>query len=52
MPRPVPTPIVHFEEELMEAVLGPGSYRIGLVTPEIASWLLKMNTGNRPPRTG
>lgn len=45
-------PIVADEEELLDLVLHHKGTLTGLVTPRIASWLLRLNEGNRPLKKG
>lgn len=43
-----PRPIAATEDELLDLVANHNGTVTGLVTPEVAAWLLDLNTGNRP----
>lgn len=45
---PVATPIATTQEQLLDLVTGFDGTRTGLVTPEVARWLLDLNQSNRP----
>lgn len=45
-------PLCASQDELLELVTGFDGTRTGLVTPEIAGWLLDLNTANRPLQKG
>jgi hypothetical protein len=40
--------LVSSEDDLLKRILAYNGTLAGLVTPQIAEWLLKLNTGNRP----
>lgn len=46
--KPTPKPIVDSEDQLIDLVLNFDGMVSGLITPQIAEWALKLNTGNRP----
>jgi hypothetical protein len=41
-------PVATTEDELLELVSNHDGTLTGLVTPQVAAWLLELNTGNRP----
>jgi hypothetical protein len=45
---PAPRPLVSSEDDLLERITGYSGTLTGIITPEIAEWLLKLNTSNRP----
>ena len=47
-PRKLGTPVVASEDALLDLIANHTGTVTGLVTPEIAGWLLDLNTGNRP----
>ena len=48
-PKGVPLrPLVSSEDDLLKRILTHRGTLTGLVTPQIAEWLLKLNTANRP----
>lgn len=47
-PRPLLEPLAKSQDELLELVTTCKSTRTALVTPDVARWLLFLNTDNRP----
>jgi hypothetical protein len=48
VPQPAAPPLASTQDELLALVTGHDGTRTGVVTPEVAGWLLALNSGNRP----